>query len=282
MINNSHEGYVESIHKQESISIDFLKNLINLYQKSFNEPYVTTVIERHQKLFSLLRSKIFPDNLLHQFTEDFFYAFIAQNKTVHLYCVLASPTALKELRQFINFITIFKLFDSYFISPHFILVDWPSANANTPDSAFLNLIDQIDNTLKAQLNLYHLHVVSPLENHQLRKSYFDASFTEEFEHIRQLIDSFANTLYHQKTDLDVDIMWATNFYDRQDSLHELGREQAILDLEIRRGIGAYINRKLEQFSPLNQSCFLVTSELNKRFLKCYATKAPIINITVNN
>lgn len=283
MINHTNDEHMISIIKQKEISCDLLKKLISSSQHSINELYARTVIEQHSKLFSQLRSKIFPDNLIKKFTEDFFYTFIDKNKEINLYCVLAGTTALNELQYFVRFIEIFNLFEATLFSLHFLLVDWPDLNniSTRSNSNFLNIVNQIDTELDEKTDRYHLHVVSCLADRQLETPYLDLTFNEQFQHIMQLIERCDNILYRQKTDLDVDIKWITNFYDRQKSLHPLGHKQAILDLAIRRGIGAYITTKAEVLNRINKSCFLITSELNKRFLKCYAAKVPIINITVN-
>ena len=76
-----------------------------------------------------------------------------------------------------------------------------------------------------------------------------------------------------------DVVWSTGFYARQVSLSRLGEQQALLDLAIRRAIGQRVSAEHASHPHWDDRVFaLVTSELHKRFLPCYAASVPILNL----
>lgn len=77
--------------------------------------------------------------------------------------------------------------------------------------------------------------------------------------------------------------WSVAFYARQASLSRLGERQALLDLAIRRAIGQRVSAAQAACPHGQQSvAAMITSELHKRFLPCYATALPILNIDVRS
>lgn len=276
--------YLNSILVQYKKSKFYLENILKYYDISCDDNLGANLLNCHSDLFDHLRSKIFPDNKINQFTEKFFLSLICNNKRVEFYVVLADITARKEINFFIRFLNFFKKFTDHIVV-HFLFVNWPilkhyykNANIDKINQTY-NLINKI---IKQKLSTFTLDISNFLATDfplRYNNGFFNQIFQCELKSIELCICD--ERLNSRKFSLETDLKWITHFYAHQRSLSHLGYNQAIFDLALRRSIGAYIDFTIQQFSKQENACILLTSELNKRFLKCYDTKNFIINIALS-
>lgn len=274
-----------AIELQRRRSIGLLLGLIKTNKMLIEQSSIGKLLSLHNSIFDYLRSKIFPEKTIDKFTEDLFHTFICQNRLLEFYCILAESTALKEVNDFINFVNICNWL-KHNIKIHFILVNWPSIDTNfkplSTNQSLLNTRDKIFGLLDNKVLGFELHLVSPWEEKTLN-SHIDPLFCHEFQQMNHQIKQIYVNKIKGSLSLKNDINWIEKFYKRQVSLSRLAPTQAIFDLSIRRSLGVYVARKFDEINKekSKSAYYVITSELNKRFLKCYKSQSSIINIFIS-
>lgn len=233
-------------------------------------------------LYAILRTPIFPKRAYLSFGDALLNATASEGHSVKLYGVLASTTADKETSSFLRCAAIFR---RYGFTPRvrLLLVRWE------------NLVDIRRQDLGTRAHSFAQQVRSATEQARY------AGFAEAITPIDVEIDAeSAEILYpadvgawsrrvtaamreprHACPSLARDVTWSRDFYARQTSLSQLGEEQALLDLAIRRAVGQRLSAAQESEAQGDSVVSaLITSELHKRFLACYAASLPILNIDV--
>ncbi len=229
------------------------------------------------ELYALLRTPIFPKGRYRALAEALVSAASSGDASLDLHCVLASPTAEAEIGAFMACAAAFKRCG---FAPRvtLLMVQWE------------NLVDARcrDELSRARAFARQTWVVAEAAR--------QAGFAGAVVPVRVEIDVASGEIaqpcdFRASWDLVVqaldaprradpalarDLAWCTDFYARQHSLRQLGERQVLLDLAIRRAVGARVPA-VDAAAP-GRMPLLVTSELHKRFLPCYGADVPILNI----
>ncbi len=230
------------------------------------------------EVYDLLRTPIFPRGSYRALAAALVDAVEGGDNRVCLYGVLASPTAMAEIGPFVKCADIFRRC-GFAPRPRFLLVQWE------------NLIEsrEVSPAVRARRFAQQVLTVSQAAQH--------AGFGHAVLPIAVELDVASGLMLHppalrdwsQRIALAVgeprnacpadarDVAWSTRFYARQRSLSRLGEQQALLDLAIRRAVGEHISA---QHAGEARPGIMITSELHKRFLPCYAASLPILNLDV--
>jgi hypothetical protein len=231
-------------------------------------------------LYTILRTPIFPKRGYRALAEALVTTLVSGDNGVHLRGVLASPTAGTEISTLVHCATIFR---RHGFTPHvkLLLVQWDT----------LVEIRQRDTSARTRAFAQHVRAVTDTA----RQAGFadaiipvavevDADTAEllsprDFRDWSQRVLSAVHGPRNVWTPLVRDVAWSTGFYARQVSLSRLGERQALLDLAIRRAVGQRVSAEHASHPQRDERVFaLVTAELHKRFLPCYAASSPILNI----
>lgn len=277
------EHYFFAIDSQRRISFNFLNQLLNSNQTLIQQNLVPELLWLHDSLFNHLRSKVFPERSIEQFTQDLFHGLVSRSKVLEFFCVLSDSTALKEVNYFINFVNLYKNFESS-IKINFVFTYWPIVDHNcqvvSKPTSLMDRLEQINQLLQNNVGCFDLYLASPEEGYFANA---DPLFFKEFQQINDQVCHCRKEAEYDSSLMN-DIQWITSFYQRQHSLCQFAPNQAIYDLCVRRALGAYVARKYETLKGgtyNDRAYFLITSELNKRFLKCYNAQSPILNISIS-
>lgn len=232
------------------------------------------------QVFLKVHSPITPKKSLKLLAHTFYKVALAKNYPIILICPLASETAIKEIYYFLEFAKIFREND-FEIIVHFLTIKWEKVRDITKLSydecqkQYEKKLDKIIEICQSIDYAFKVKVI-PVNPEKADLNVASHHFASYFNHI------FKSCLYSENLDreLNRDIKWIVNFYDRQNSFHQYGDKQAIYDLAIRRAIGNLY--KKEYCHSQNQDNYLsylmITSELHKRLILCYNSVIPIINI----
>lgn len=231
-------------------------------------------------LYTILRTPIFPKRGYRSVAEALVQTVARDENRVHLYGVLASPTAMTEMSSFTRCAAIFR---QHGFLPHveLMLVQWE------------NLVEIRHQDVASRGRAFARHVRAVAE--AARQAGFmdavipvaievDAESAEilhpaDFRDWALRVFGAAHEPRHADQALVRDVVWSTGFYRRQVSLSRLGEHQALLDLAIRRAIGQRVSvRHSSHLHPHDGAVAMLTSELHKRFLPCYGASLPIVNI----
>ncbi|SHO56680.1 hypothetical protein [Vibrio quintilis] len=269
--NNCQNNFIIALIKERNLAFDYLKQLSVKTPLPIDHFIFKNMIS---DMYDCLHSKIHPKNCHKKFV-DIIISSIDRTHScpLKLVCVLASPTATKEILFFLNFISIFNRYGIN-VTVDFLLIRWEYCRESQEYSTlYMNKKFKIQTeeikkiiTQKDSKN-YQLSVIEIKQDNYTGEILGPELFRDSYLELTQL------PLEDKKRARDLD--WIKNFYSRQHSLSRLGVEQAILDLAIRRGIGRYIE---EAFRP--EPGILLTSELNARMLKCYNTNTVITNLSL--
>lgn len=229
------------------------------------------------ELYDLLRTPFYPKKWNKELV-DVVHKSYRQGKTLRIRGVLASPTAVSEVPYFIHVMKTFMKYEVP-IESQLLLVQWEQIEASQKvfsetSCSFQVIADHVrECIMEAGLPGEILSVVDI--SHEKESEMISAPL--DFKEWSQRV-SLAEQSQNISKDLKTDLNWITGFYQRQESLQSSGRKQALFDLMIRRAIGDRFSKELQQEN--DESYLMLTSELNKRFLKCYRSKLPIANILV--
>jgi hypothetical protein len=197
--------------------------------------------------------------------------------TLDLHCVLASPTAEAEIGAFMACAAAFK---RYGFAPRVtvLLVQWENlVDARCRDElararAFARqtwAVTEVTRQAGFAGAVVPVRVEIDVESGAIAQP---CDFRASWDLVVQALDA------PRRADpaLARDLAWCTGFYARQHSLRQLGEQQVLLDLALRRAVGARVPAA-DEAAP-GRIPLLVTSELHKRFLPCYAAAVPILNV----
>jgi hypothetical protein len=271
-----------SLNNEQKSIFDILNDLSsNLEDK--NKYYLEKYANLIEEVYECLRSKIFPKKRYRSLAEFLDSAATKpSSNNISIRAVLASPTALKELPYFINYANIYKKY-GFNIDLKFFMVRWEYLNeAQSLDQPTLDSIyqEQSLDVKKALINKGWEDAELIPVNTEIDFPTGKVTSPSDFHDCNHEVMSAKSTL-PPNTRLSSDINWVENFYNKQDSLQTLGKEQAFCDLVIRRAIGKRISEEYSAFAAnKNHYYMMLTSELNGRFLRCYDTLATIHNLSM--
>jgi hypothetical protein len=228
-------------------------------------------------LYALLRTPIFPKGRYRAVAEALAGAASTENAPLDLHCVLASPTAEAEIGAFMECAAAFK---RYGFAPRvtLLMVQWENlvdARCRDELSRARAFARQTWAVTEAARQAGFAGAVVPVrveidvESGEIAQP---CDFRASWDLVVQALDAPRRA----EPALARDLTWCTDFYARQHSLRQLGERQVLLDLAIRRAVGARVPAAHE--AAPGRMPLLVTSELHKRFLPCYAADVPILNI----
>lgn len=258
-------GHDHAIALQKEKTDIFIKQFHDLCEPHLH--LIEEVLEKNNQIFNRLRSKIYPENRLSQFAQHVHESYVEETPPMTLIFILASPTATKELPPIIQFI---KLFCAFKVKPiiHFLFVEWPDLES---------LKNQDMEKIHQKFNL------SFEETKTIINQYVDKPSINvlNYNQIVKYVAVSEKALLHDK-DFQTDLAWIEGFYEREDSCYKFCSKQAFFDLGARRLVALYSQDNIPHFNKFSDRIYLITTELNKRFLKCYRSPYTILNITVNH
>jgi hypothetical protein len=231
-------------------------------------------------LYTLLRTPIFPKRGYRTLAAALVTTVLGDDNGVHLRGVLASPTAETELNRFLDCAMIFR---RHGFTPHvrLLLVQWDNLvemrhqDARWRTRAFARRVRTVT---EAAQHAGLADAVIPVEvevDAETAELLSPADFRDWSHRVLAAVHEPGSAC----PSLVRDVAWSTSFYARQASLRRLGEKQALLDLAFRRASG-------QRASAEHASCrhrdgnviALLTAELHKRLLPCYAASVPILNL----
>ncbi|NET26024.1 hypothetical protein [Okeania sp. SIO1I7] len=271
--------FKKAIESSKASLLHEIKDLVgsDVFQdKQFNKSCISLI----NKVFLKVHSPITPKKSLKLLAHTFYKVALAKNYPIILICPLASETAIKEIYYFLEFTKIFRENDCEIIV-HFLMIKWEKLtdiaklSYNESQKQYEKKLDKIIEICQSIDYAFKVKVI-PVDPDKAGLNFTSYHFASYFNHILK------SCLYREYLDreLNRDIKWIVDFYNRQNSFHQYGDQQAIYDLAIRRAIGNLY--KKEYYQSQNQdhdlNYLMITSELNKRLILCYDTVIPIINI----
>lgn len=229
-----------------------------------------------EQMYRRLRTPVFPKKYNKTLVNSIHKAYSGEKK-LSIRGILASPTAKEEIPFFLR---VMKIFESHhtFCDFELLLVRWDYLNSPQSKEDFEKTVESV----KDCITLYGysrniLNVVDINVEIDSEKAEGPANFKEWFNKINIADQQDINI----SKDLNTDLIWITQFYNRQKSLQDLGKKQALFDLAIRRYVGDRFSNEFMNSKNSETPFLILTSELNRRFLKCYRTTLPIANILVH-
>ena len=203
---------------------------------------------------------------------------------VRLGAVLASPTAARELPYFLDTAELFRR-QGFRTRLKLLMVRWENQvemapfDAATRQAIWESQVRAVEAILQERrLPGVELTTASLEVDPATGTMSGPTAFVESCEQVA----AAARDLHAAPADLARDLLWITGFYARQESLSRLGEQQPLTDLAIRRAIGR-VYGDLFAIGPRDVplASAMVTSELNRRFVGCYASRVPVVNIAVH-
>jgi hypothetical protein len=259
------DGHDKAIVLQKERSGIFLKEYHDMNE--INPLFLREVLNKNDQIFKGLRSKVFPEKNLYMFSQQLFESYLGYEVPMMFVFVLASPTAIRELPSILNFMDIFYAFKTKPIFK-FLFVEWPDLNGLKEQD--LNKIQQNFNLLFEET---HIVLKKHVKDPQIEILKYD--FIVDYV-------SFSIDMFREDRIFQIDLNWIEHFYERENSYHKFCLGQAYFDLVIRRLVAIYMQDKMFYNYELSARNYLITTELNKRFLKCYRASCAILNILVKN
>jgi CRP-like cAMP-binding protein len=228
-------------------------------------------------LVGRLRSPLMPRRAYGAWAKSLHELLVGSNRTLDLRMVLASPTALAELPDFLAVARLVR--DAGFsVTPRLLVVRWE------------NWVDVRELTHEARREAFH-ECLRELEAATAAAGFPDARITpidieaaptldqvvapEDFATVFRRVAAAATNIADGEAGLVRNLLWISGFYARQRSLQRLGPVQPPFDLAIRMAIGERVAAM-----PAEGVALLLTSELNQRFLNCYGPDLSIANIAL--
>jgi hypothetical protein len=231
------------------------------------------------ELYALMRSPIYPKGGYRALADGLVQALAAEDRRVQLHGVLASPTAMSEVRTILR---CAEIVGRYGLRPRLTL--WLAR--------WENLVEVEREGAKARARAFAQQARAVGEAAQ-QAGFGDAVIPIDVEvddatgevrsppDVRDWSRRVLGALSDPKgacPSLTRDVAWSTAFYARQASLSRLGERQALFDLVLRRALGARVSAEHAALGCEGGAAALVTLELHKRFLPCYAASLPVINL----
>ncbi len=231
-------------------------------------------------LYAVLRSPVYPKRGYLALADTLLKTVESGKKHIHLYGVLASPTAVTEAHSILYCATLFR---RYGFTPHvklFLarwenLVEIPGQSAASRARTFAY---QVRAVTEIAQQAQFADAVIPIDV-QVESESGEILYPLDLHDWSRRVLSAAADLPGADPSLAKDVAWCAGFYARQSSLSWLGESQALFDLAIRRAIGRRISAEQAAHAHVaDQVTAMVTLELHKRFLSCYDASVPIINL----
>lgn len=234
------------------------------------------------ELYSMLRSPIFPRRAYQVVAGILVRGAVGASVGVRLNGILASSTARAEIRSILRCADAFR---RHGINPllHLYIVEWENLSdlhqrrASPRTSSFAADIRDVESA--AELAGF-ANTVLPISVEIDGDGPYITSPPDFREWSHRVVDA-AHDSTRAPADLARDVTWTRSFYGRQSSLSRLGDRQPLVDLTIRRAMGQRISSQSSHLAEgIPHMSVIITTELHKRFLRCYATTFPILNIEV--
>jgi len=227
-------------------------------------------------LVGRLRSPLAPKRVHGTLAATLYTALLEQRMALPLLSVLASPTALTEIADFLAVAALFREY-GFAAAPHLLAVRWENlveVEEMSPASRLDAFHTCLDGLFRASDMFGLAAKITPVDiaaTADLRAVVAPPDFVQSFCRVADAVHDLANA----EASLARNLLWITGFYARQQSLQRLGVVQPLLDLGIRAGIGQR-SAVLAGTGP----ALMLTSELNPRFIHCYEPRLPVANIAL--
>jgi hypothetical protein len=275
-------GHEVSVNKQADTLLNYIQILYTMDCPFFSQAAckpLSNLLPTVNNVLRSLRSKIFPKDMAAYVAQAFYRTYFYNEESLNIYAILASETAEKEAPYFLS---ILKNFSSILpeLQIHLLIVQWESKTSyNNNKSNFPHIVRSIRDLIQsAQLTNVAILPLSLDYDREGRNIISPLLFKKENTEVLKAYSCGASA----QPSILKDLLWAINFYARQESLRHYGAQRAIIDLSIRRGIGATIKQLINNSGKEEQAHHLIlTSELNKRILPCYNIDFPILNISTS-
>lgn len=268
------EGFAEALRSDA----DALQNALLARREAepSNDPSFDRLLGLVDALMARRRSPLSPRKAHHALAEALHRDVLHAKKPIELRIVLASPTARKELGDFLAVARLVR--DAGFaVAPHLLVVRWENwvdvatASLDERRAAFAACVDDVRaaacaSGLDARVTAIDVEIAASLGDVRA-----PSDFLEIFGRVARAAEDVASA----DTALARNLTWITGFYGRQASLGRLGPVQPTFDLAVRIAIG----RRAETMGSDGLALFL-TSELGQRFVACYDTSLPTLNIVL--
>jgi hypothetical protein len=231
-------------------------------------------------LYALLRSPIHPKKGYLALADALVKAVACEERRVHLQGVLASPTAMTEVRSILHCAAIFQ---RHGLKPQLklFLARWENLVEIQHESAAaraLAFFQQVRGVREVAQRAGFADAVIPIDV-EADSTTGEILYPLDVRDWSRRVLSASADPRGACPSLARDVVWSIGFHARQASLSRLGEPQALFDLALRRALGQRISTEHASHSQLEGGVSaMVTLELHKRFLPCYAASLPIINL----
>lgn len=233
-------------------------------------------------LYARMRSTVHPKKA-HDAAAGAIAAASLSGRPLQLRAVLASPTAVAELPSFLRFAALFRA-RGVAVELRALLVRWENleevrgAAPELRDEAFQAQVAAVRDALESagfpRDTVDLVEVAVDMVNGAVEAP---ADAAAAFDEIARA----AADLSAVDPAVARDLVWINGFYERQASLKRLGPRQPPLDLTLRRCVGKRISDEARALGgEAGPPLLMLTSELHKRFLTCYAASVPMLNIAL--
>jgi hypothetical protein len=276
-------------HTPTPPSVDGFQRALILEQRALCDALSTAPHRAQERLipliadlYPLLRTPIFPKRGYQALAAALVTTVLGDDNGVHLRGVLASPTAETELNSFLDCAMIFR---RHGFTPHvkLLLVQWDNLvemrhqDARQRTRGFARRVRAVT---EAARHAGLADAVIPVEvdvDAETAEILSPADFRDWSHRVSAAVHEPGSAC----PSLVRDVVWSTGFYARQVSLRRLGEKQALLDLAFRRASGQRASAELASRRHRDGSVLaLLTAELHKRLLPCYAASVPIVNLAM--
>jgi CRP-like cAMP-binding protein len=227
--------------------------------------------------FSLLRSPLTPRRV-HAALADGLYRAYPGHTPLQLRMVLASPTALNEIGDFLAIAQLFRG-AGFRVEPQLLAARWENlvevsdCPAQARDAAFRTCLsglrERVDTAGFPQARITPIDVEASA---QLERIVAPSDVAATIQDVAAAAADIATA----PPGLVRNLLWITGFYARQNSLRKLGPVQPLFDLGMRLAIGKRATQE-----PGSGVALLLTSELNQRLVACYDSGIAVANISVH-
>jgi hypothetical protein len=266
------EGFQRALILEQQALCDALSTAPHLAQER--------LIPLIADLYPLLRTPIFPKHGYRALAAALATTVLGDDNGVHLRGVLASPTAETELNRFLDCAMIFRR-HGFTPQVQLLLLQWDNLvemhhqDARRRTHAFARHVRAVT---EAARHAGFADTVIPVEvdvDAETAEILSPADFRDWSHRVLAAVHEPGSAC----PSLVRDVVWSTSFYARQVSLRRLGAKQALLDLALRRASGHRASAEHVSGRHGDGSVLaLLTAELHKRLLPCYAASVPILNL----
>jgi hypothetical protein len=270
-----------------SVSVDGFQRALLLEQHALGDALAAAphavqkrLIPLIADLYTMLRTPLFPRGSDRTIAAALVQTALSDDNGVYLHGVLASPTAQAELQSFLNCGAIFRR-HGFRPQVALLLVQWENLvemRRQHASSRARTFARQVRTIAAAAQRAGFADAIIPIAV-EVDTATAEILSPVDFQDWAHHVLSAVQEPHKACPSLVRDVVWSTSFYARQNSLRASGAQQAWLDLAIRRAVGQRISAAYAAHPHADGRVFaLLTSELHKRLLPCYAAAVPIVNI----